>query len=342
MSRFLAVTSLFALSLSPFAPAQDKPIRPDAVMLRTPDVSRDSIVFRYAGDLWLVDKQGGIARSLSSPAGLATNPKFSPDGKQIAFMAGYDGGSDIYVLSIDGGIPLRVTHHPDREVLCDWDPNGKDLIFFSSQVSGQQRAPKLFRVAAAGGQPAPLPVPYGVHGAIDETGTWLAYCPQSWALNASWKRYQGARRGHLALQPQDQRIEAHDHVAGDRRDPDVAWKAGRVLVGPRAEHAAQHLVVRHAVGGDHAADELRERCSLSVGWPRRHRLRERRAAVALRVRERQERPGRRPDSRQIARRCARARSIAHRSPTTRRPAPRRSAPWSRRGARSSRSQRKTA
>ena len=189
MSRFIILTSLVALSS--FASANDTQIRPDAVMLRTPDVSRDAIVFRYAGDLWLVDKQGGIARSLSSPTGPETNPKFSPDGKQIAFMAGYDGGSDIYVLSIDGGIPLRVTHHPDREVLCEWDPNGKDLIYFSSQVSGQQRAPKLLRVGAAGGQPTQLPVPYGLYGAIDETDTWLAYCPQSWALTASWKRYQG-------------------------------------------------------------------------------------------------------------------------------------------------------
>ncbi|HND54926.1 MAG TPA: hypothetical protein PLV92_21080, partial [Pirellulaceae bacterium] len=189
MMRFILVASL--LVLSPAASAADTEIRPDAVMLRAPDVSRDAIVFRYAGDLWLVGKRGGIARSLSSPAGPETNPTFSPDGTQIAFMAGYDGGSDIYVLSIDGGIPLRVTHHPDREVLCGWDPNSKDLIFFSSQDSGQQRAPRLFRVSAAGGQPTYLPVPYGLYGAIDESDTWLAYCPQSWALTESWKRYQG-------------------------------------------------------------------------------------------------------------------------------------------------------
>ena len=68
MPRFLLLTSLVALSS--FASAHDTQIRPDAVMLRTPDVSRDTIVFRYASRLWLVDKQGGIARSLSSPAGL--------------------------------------------------------------------------------------------------------------------------------------------------------------------------------------------------------------------------------------------------------------------------------
>ena len=172
------------------APARAQ-YRPDAVMLRNPDVSKDSIVFRFAGDLWLVDKRGGVARPLSSPAGSEAMPKFSPDGRQVAFMAGYDGGSDLYVLAIDGGVPFRVTHHPDREMLCDWDPSGRELIFFASSLSGQQRAPKLFRVRAANGQPVALPVPYGAWGAVDETDTWLAYCPQTYALTATWKRYQG-------------------------------------------------------------------------------------------------------------------------------------------------------
>lgn len=172
------------------APARAQ-YRPDAVMLRNPDVSQDSIVFRFAGDLWLVDKRGGVARPLSSPAGSEAMPKFSPDGRQVAFMAGYDGGSDLYVLAIDGGVPFRVTHHPDREMLCDWDPSGRELIFFASSLSGQQRAPKLFRVRSAGGQPVALPVPYGAWGAVDETDTWLAYCPQTYALTATWKRYQG-------------------------------------------------------------------------------------------------------------------------------------------------------
>ncbi len=179
------------LSVPASVRAAGSEVRPDAVMLRFPDVSRDQIVFRYAGDLWLVDKQGGTARSLSSPAGNESFARFSPDGRSIAFVAGYDGGTDVYVLSIDGGIPERVTHHPAEEIFCDWDPSGKELIFFSNQISGQARAPRLFRVSAGGGQPAPLPVPYGTFGAIDETGSWLAYTPLSQSEFRTWKRYQG-------------------------------------------------------------------------------------------------------------------------------------------------------
>ncbi len=165
-------------------------VQPDAVLLRTPDVSRDQIVFRHANDLWLVEKQGGTARPLSSPAGPEANPKFSPDGTRIAFTAGYDGGHDIYVLDLVGGVPRRATHHPGMETLCDWQPDGKALVFASSAQSGQGRAPHLFRVSPEGGEPERLPVPYGTFGAVDETGSWLAYTPDAGEMR-NWKRYQG-------------------------------------------------------------------------------------------------------------------------------------------------------
>lgn len=186
-------TAAFALlACSQLALAQStEPARPDAVLLRMPDVSETQVVFRYANDLWLAPKEGGVARALASPEGEESFPKFSPDGRRIAFVAGYDGGADLYVLDIDGGVPQRVTYHPLPETLCDWHPDGKSLIYFSSQASGQQRAPRLFSVSAAGGASEPLPVPYGVFGAIDDTGSWLAYTPTAASEFRTWKRYQG-------------------------------------------------------------------------------------------------------------------------------------------------------
>ncbi len=188
----LRTTAFALLACSPLTLAQStEPARPDAVLLRMPDVSETQVVFRYANDLWLAPKEGGVARALASPDGEESFPKFSPDGRRIAFVAGYDGGADLYVLDIDGGVPQRVTYHPFPETLCDWHPDGKSLIYFSSQASGQQRAPRMFRVSAAGGPSEPLPVPYGVFGAIDDTGSWLAYTPTAASEFRTWKRYQG-------------------------------------------------------------------------------------------------------------------------------------------------------
>ncbi len=186
-SSILLSSALVCLG-SGFARAGDE--RPDALMLRNPDVSQHEIVFRYSGDLWLIDKAGGKAQRLTSAPGPEGFAKFSPDGTKIAFQAGYEGGTDIYVIPITGGIPRRVTHHPAPEQLCDWHPDGERLIFSSSQQSGQQRAPKMFLVKATGGQPEAMPIPYGVFGAIDPTGTWLAYTPLASELR-TWKRYRG-------------------------------------------------------------------------------------------------------------------------------------------------------
>src|SRR6201990_3747269 len=77
----------------------------DAGLFRYPDVSQTQIVFSYANDLWIIPKDGGTAIKLSSPPGVETYPKFSPDGKSIEFTGNYDGNNDVYVIPINGGVP---------------------------------------------------------------------------------------------------------------------------------------------------------------------------------------------------------------------------------------------
>ena len=81
-------------------------------ILRSPTVSKDAIAFVHANDIWIVGRDGGDARRLTSAIGGETNPHFSPDGKFIAFTAQYAGGSDIYVVPTSGGQPHRLTWHP--------------------------------------------------------------------------------------------------------------------------------------------------------------------------------------------------------------------------------------
>jgi tricorn protease len=68
-------------------------------LLRHPTVSRDSVAFEYAGDLWVVSRSGGAARRLTSTPSLEIDPYFSPDGSQIAFTATVAGNTDVYVVS---------------------------------------------------------------------------------------------------------------------------------------------------------------------------------------------------------------------------------------------------
>ena len=77
----------------------------DAGLFRYPDVSHTSIVFTYANDIWLAPKDGGTAIKLSSPPGVESFPKFSPDGNTIAYSGNYDGNQDVYVIPVSGGVP---------------------------------------------------------------------------------------------------------------------------------------------------------------------------------------------------------------------------------------------
>ncbi len=172
---------------------------PQGGLFRFPDVSNRFIAFVYADDVWLVPREGGVATPLASPAGLEYFPRFSPDGRMIAFAGNYDGNQDIYTVPTEGGIPHRVTHHPAAEMLNDWTADG-DLLFAAPYgVDGiYPDQTQLFTVAAEGGMPRRMPVPFGSNGAISADGRWLAYTPFSRDFR-TWKRYLGGLASDIWL-----------------------------------------------------------------------------------------------------------------------------------------------
>src|SRR5688572_908005 len=104
MKKTIACLAVFIITANLFAQV-------DAGLFRFPDVSQTQIVFTYANDLWVIPKEGGTAIKLSSPAGVESYPKFSPDGRSIAFSGNYDGNTDAYVIPVMGGVPSRLTQH---------------------------------------------------------------------------------------------------------------------------------------------------------------------------------------------------------------------------------------
>ncbi len=183
------ILAAFLITASCFATQANAQTKPSAGMMRFADVSQTHIVFSYADDLWLVSREGGMATPLASPKGAELFPRFSSDGKTIAFVGNYDGGSDIYTIPTSGGPAERLTYHPATEILCDWAPDGS-LIYSSNGFAGLGRQPQLFTISAKAPNPKQLPVPYGTNGAISADGRYLAYTPYS-RDTRTWKRYRG-------------------------------------------------------------------------------------------------------------------------------------------------------
>ena len=141
-------------------------------LLRYANLSKDKVVFSYAGDLWTASREGGSARRLTTGAGDKLFPKFSPDGKWIAFTAEYDGNPDVYVIPSDGGEPKRLTYHPSNDIVLGWTPDGKNVLFRSDRdVAPPARTTKLYLVSLHGGSAKALPLPRGDLTSFSPDGT---------------------------------------------------------------------------------------------------------------------------------------------------------------------------
>ena len=143
---------------------------------RSPRSPKRTSRFAYAGDLWLVAREGGEARLLTSGEGTKTDPVFSPDGSMIAFSGDYDGNVDVYVMPSEGGVPRRLTHHPAVDEVVGWAPDGKSVLFRSTRNS-YSRFNRLFTVSLEGGLPHELPLPTAEFGAFSADGKHIAYVP---------------------------------------------------------------------------------------------------------------------------------------------------------------------
>ncbi len=169
-------------------------------LLRHPTVSRDSVAFEYAGDLWIVSRSGGAARRLTSTPSLEIDPYVSPDGSQIAFTATVAGNTDVYVMSSAGGDPRRLTYHPGLDRVRGWKPDGKNVIFASNRTSAPQQSYfQLGTISVDGGFPEMLPLPRAFSGAYSPDGSRLAYEEFStafipeWHEASMWRHYRGGR-----------------------------------------------------------------------------------------------------------------------------------------------------
>ena len=162
----------------------------DARLFRHPDVSQNQIAFVYGGDVWIVAKAGGTAIRITSSTGEESYPRFSPDGRTLAFSASYDGNTDVYTMPVAGGVPNRLTWHSGVDRVVEWHPDGKRILIASPRESGTPAYRQFYLLSAKGGLPEKLPVPYGELASFSTDGDKLAYVTRI-TENYPFKRYRG-------------------------------------------------------------------------------------------------------------------------------------------------------
>ena len=172
----------------------------EARLLRFPATNGNDVVFSYAGDLYSVPLNGGEARRLTSHEGYEIFPRFSPDGKSIAFTGQYDGNTEVYLIPANGGEPERLTYTStnsrddlgDRmgpnNIVMTWQPDGKGIVYRNRIGSGFEG--KLWTVSPEGGMPTAIPLPEGGFCSYSPDGKKLAYNRVMREFR-NWKYYRG-------------------------------------------------------------------------------------------------------------------------------------------------------
>jgi len=178
-------------------------------LLRFPDVYKDKIAFMYGGDLWLASSAGGVARRITSHPGRELFPKFSPDGKWLAFTGQYDGNFNVYLMPAEGGQPKQLTFYQgsaqplsDRMGILNqvigWTPDGKNIVFLSRRDASNGWTKRPYTVSTEGGLPQPMPMDEGGLLSFSADGSKIAY-NRIFRNFRQWKRYTGGMAQDITI-----------------------------------------------------------------------------------------------------------------------------------------------
>ena len=239
-----AGVALLLLPLLAPAALRAQPPAGEARLLRYPDVHGDKIAFVYAGDIWVVEAAGGVARRLTSHPGLELFPKFSPDGRWIAFTGEYGGNRQVFVISVDGGAPRQLTFHNDIGALpprggydnqvLGWTPDGKDVVFRANRVPWSERNGRPYLVAAAGGMERPMRIRESGNGSFSPDGKRFVYTPLQSEFRG-WKRHRGGRAQDIWIY--DLAADSAERIIGDPvTDNQPMWVGGKIYFTSDREH----------------------------------------------------------------------------------------------------------
>ncbi|MGH8298855.1 MAG: S41 family peptidase [Steroidobacteraceae bacterium] len=173
----------------------------DHTLMRYPTLHGDTVVFVAHDNLWSVPRTGGVASRLTTDPGSDVLPRFSPDGRWIAFTGEYQGNRDVYVIPAGGGSAKRLTFTSDvvpaaplrwgpDNMVVTWTPDSKNVVFLSRRYSWNVWYGMLFEVPVSGGLAVELPLDRGGFLSYGPSGHEIAY-NRIMRNFRTWKRYTG-------------------------------------------------------------------------------------------------------------------------------------------------------
>jgi tricorn protease len=196
MRRAACTTALTLLAFHPamLAAQQPEPIK----FARYAHVANDgTIAFTYQDDIWLADADGRNPRRITAHVARDFMPRFSPDGRMLAFTSNRMGNNDVYVVPVTGGEPKQLTWMSTDDQALYWAPDGRQVIFSSARSANAWGSP-LYTVTLDGSMPRPMSMDMGRAGMMKQDATMVAF---NRSLPSYWRKgYRGNANADIAVQ----------------------------------------------------------------------------------------------------------------------------------------------
>src|SRR5262245_10376194 len=156
----------------------------EAKLVRYPSYSNGRIAFTYLADIWIADENGQNVQRLTVNKARDAFPRFSPDGKWIAFSSDRNGNLDVFIIAASGGTPKQLTSHSADDAVLGWTPDGRGVLFSSQR--GEDFMGQLYIVSVNGGMPWKAGPDVGNAASFSPDGKRIAYNPKG---QVYWRKY---------------------------------------------------------------------------------------------------------------------------------------------------------
>jgi tricorn protease len=225
LKKWLAPIALFLVTVAPLQAQlelpKEEPIRIGRYPAASPDGSR--FCFTYQGNLWMSPIDGGPATRLTANDSYDSSPRWSPDGKWIAFNSDREGGTQVFLIPAVGGPARQVTFHSAPTLVHDWFPDGKRLVVTSTRETFRQSIYSLdaltgaFKRLVKDENTCAFP-------SLSPDGQWLAYTRGA-IIDTIRKGYKGSANFDVYVAPVDGSSAPKPLTEDDRNDMWPMWGA---------------------------------------------------------------------------------------------------------------------
>ncbi len=172
------------------------PVHTPVRLARHPDYHAGKVAFSYLGDIWIANEDGTNVQRLTDNLAREDFPRFSPDGRSIAFSSNRYGNYDVFTIPSTGGAPHRLTYHSGDDQVVGWTRDSRSVLFRANHGEGVfPSVATMYQVSVEGGPEKPLPLDWGYWGSYSPDGKQFVFNrhPAVW----SRQHYRGSYAADL-------------------------------------------------------------------------------------------------------------------------------------------------